>query len=510
MNAQGFSQRFRWVLFVIAVSFQMSAGSCCASDIKHPNVAGQFYPSDPELLSAMVEECMKEAPPAQAKEHVLALIVPHAGYGFSGKIAASGYNLIKNKPYTTVVVIGASHHVPFSQASIYAQGGFQTPLGVIPVDVEFAKQLLDKDEEIVFKPEVFDKEHSIEVQLPFLQKSLTDFRIVPILMGRASSDTCKKLAGLLQAAIGARQDVLVVASSDMYHGYDAKEAEKIDAKTIACLKTMDPEELFFGLHDDKYQMCGGLPVVVTLLLAKNLSLNTISILAQTNSAEVTGNTTKGDWTVGYMSAAIQGTYKGAVETKTVAPAQTEGEKTMFNQAQKDHLLQLARNSIETFLKTGKKLEVTETDPALMQEMGAFVTLNSASGLRGCIGSLIGAQPLYLTVRDMAVEAAVGDPRFPSVKLDELKRIHIEISALSPLERVPSADAIKLGTHGVIVRRGGHSGVFLPQVATETGWSKEEFLSELCSQKAGLAPDAWKDPSTELYVFTAEVFSEKDR
>jgi len=182
---------------------------------------------------------------------------------------------------------------------------------------------------------------------------------------------------------------------------------------------------------------------------------------------------------------------------------------LLNQEQRKKLLGIARKSLETYLKSGKKLEISETDPVLTKEMGAFVTLQEKGQLRGCIGRLIGDQPLYLTVRDMAVEAAVGDPRFPPVELSELKDIEMEISALSPMERVDSADKIQLGVHGVLVRKGYRSGVYLPQVATETGWSREEFLSSLCAHKAGLAADAWKDPSTEIYIFSAEVFSEKD-
>jgi AmmeMemoRadiSam system protein A len=155
------------------------------------------------------------------------------------------------------------------------------------------------------------------------------------------------------------------------------------------------------------------------------------------------------------------------------------------------------------------LQVIEKDPALLKQTGAFVTLNEHGQLRGCIGNLVGKEPLYLTVRDMAVEAAVGDPRFAQVDLSELKIIEIEISVLSPLEKIDSAEKIKLGTHGVLVKKGFNSGVFLPQVATETGWSKEEFLSNLCAHKAGLSPDAWKDKSTELYIFSAEVFSERE-
>jgi len=182
---------------------------------------------------------------------------------------------------------------------------------------------------------------------------------------------------------------------------------------------------------------------------------------------------------------------------------------MLNNQQRNKLLQIARASINTYLQTGKKMEISETDPILKQEMGIFVTLNKHEELRGCIGNLTASQPLYLAVRDMAVEAAVDDPRFSALTLAELKDVDIEISVLSPLKRVDSADKIELGKHGVLVRKGYQSGVFLPQVATETGWSKEEFLNNLCVHKAGLAQDAWKDKQTELYIFNAEVFSEKE-
>ena len=181
---------------------------------------------------------------------------------------------------------------------------------------------------------------------------------------------------------------------------------------------------------------------------------------------------------------------------------------MLNKNQRKRLLEIARSSIETYLKTGKKLEVSEEDPILLKEMGAFVTLHEHGQLRGCIGNLSAGQPLYLAIRDMAVESAVDDPRFSALELTELKNVEIEISALSPLEKIDNPDRIQLGAHGVLVKQGFRSGVFLPQVANETGWSKEEFLSNLCSHKAGLAPLAWKDKSTEIYIFTAEVFSEK--
>lgn len=281
---------------------------------------------------------------------------------------------------------------------------------------------------------------------------------------------------------------------DMYHGYDYEESDTVDNLTLDYLKRMDAEGLYSGLAAGKSQLCGGLPVVSTLILARESGYNKLEVLRHTNSAQVTGRMVKGVWTVGYSSSAI---------------SQERGESPMLNNAQRKKLLKIARSSIESHLKTGKKLEVTETDPVLLREMGAFVTLHERGQLRGCIGNLAGQRPLYLTVRDMAVEAAVDDPRFSPVTAKELKDIEIEISALSPLQRIHDSAQIQLGVHGVIVRNGFNSGVFLPQVATETGWSKEDFLSNLCAHKAGLPSDAWKDKSTEIYIFTAEVFSEKD-
>ncbi len=473
---------------------------CFAEDIKQPNVAGAFYPDNPEQLSQMIDGFLEAAQPEPVSGDIFALISPHAGYGFSGQAAAFGYKLVKNKPYKTIVVIGPSHQYAFSGVSVYPEGKFHTPLGDLEIDKEFTKELLAKDKEILFEPAAFAKEHSVEVQLPFLQKGLTNFKIVPIVMGDCPLSVCQKLASLLKEAIGIRKDVLVVASSDMYHGYDYKDSEAVDNLTLSYLKNMDAEGLYYGLREGRLQLCGGFGVVATLILSKELGHNQLKVLNYTNSAIVTAKKTKGIWTVGYSSCVID-------QEEACLPAGRES--AMLNKEQRKKLLEIARKSIETYLKTGKKLEVNETDPALLKEMGAFVTLNEHGELRGCIGNLKGTEPLYLTIRDMAVEAAVGDPRFAPVRLAELENIEIEISALSPLERIDSAEKIQLGKHGVIVKRGLNSGVFLPQVATETGWSKEEFMSNLCAHKAGLEPDAWKDKSTEIYIFTAEVFSEKE-
>jgi MEMO1 family protein len=490
----GVAMMIRGLIVVLMLVIQ---GVCAAAQpaVKQPNVAGAFYPGDAVELSAMVDGFLKKACESGKSDTVngsiFGLISPHAGYPFSGQTAAYGYRLLQGRSFKTVVVIGPQHSINFNGASVYLQGAFKTPLGDIEIDQQFAQKLINKDPNVIFEPSVFEREHSIEVQLPFLQKVLKGFRIVPIMMGNCDLALCGRLAAMLKTAIGDRKDVFVIASSDMYHGYDYDECDRVDNKTLSLVQQMDENGLYSGLRDGSLQFCGGLPVVTLMKLAKGLGHNKAIVLSHTNSAVVTGNMVKGIWTVGYSSVVIDQEKGGAI--------------MLLNKEQQKKMLELARKSIETYLKTGKKLQVTETDPVLIKEMGAFVTLHEKGQLRGCIGNMVGRQPLYLTIRDMAVEAATGDPRFSPVKTSELKDIALEISVLSPMERVDSADKIQMGVHGVLVRRGFNSGVFLPQVATETGWNKEQFLSELCSQKAGLPADAWKDKNTELYIFTAEVF-----
>jgi len=509
IDMRGVKFLFSLGIFVFVLLLGITKSTLAASKIKEPNVAGSFYPEIPQLLSTMIDEFLSAANPKELDGDIFALVCPHAGYGFSGPTAAFGYKLVQGRTYNTVIVIGPSHQYGFTGVSIYPEGWFRTPLGDIEIDSNFTQLLLDKNIEISFRPPAFSKEHSVEVQLPFLQKVLAgataftpegfkksySWKLVPVVMGDCTFKMCQEFAELLSQAIGQRKDVLVVASTDLYHGYDYEELEKIDSQTLDYLKNMDAEGLYYALREGKAQACGGFPVVTTILLAKLKGHQKLEVLAHTNSAQVTGKKTKGIWTVGYVSCAIDQNKK-------------EGAKMLDKQKRKK-LLEIARKSIETYLATGTRLELKEDDPELTRIQGAFVTLHKYGQLRGCIGNIIGQKPLYLTVRDMAVEAAVDDPRFPALVSSELKDVDIEISVLSPLEKVDSIDKIELGRHGVMVRRGFNSGVFLPQVATETGWSKEEFLSYLCQHKAGLPATAWKDKATELYIFTAEVFSEKD-
>ncbi|UCB57495.1 MAG: AmmeMemoRadiSam system protein B [Candidatus Omnitrophota bacterium] len=485
------------LLILTVLFFFFLSGNCLAQQIKKPVVSGSYYSDSAKILAAEIEKFLDWAEVTESDKDILALISPHAGYEYCGSVAAYGYKAIKGKPIRTVVVIGSSHYEYFEGVSVYPQGAWQTPLGNVPVDMELANALIQGHDKISFYEPAFTKEHSVEVQIPFLQIVLDDFKIVPIVMGKFSYENCQMLAQALLETIKDRKDVLIVASTDMSHFHPYDEACEIDNLTIEELKKFDPESLYSKLDSKESELCGAAAVVTTLLYTRQRGAAEIEIMKYANSGDVTGNKNK---VVGYLSAVIY-----------AEPGRDEmlnKDKRVLNEDQKKRLLDIARQTIEAHVGKQERPDFTETDPLLLKNMGAFVTIHKQGALRGCIGNIIGQQALYLTVRDMAIEAT-RDPRFPPLSADELKDIDIEISVLTQPERVKSADDIEMGRHGVIVKRGSASGVFLPQVATETGWSREEFLSNLCAHKAGLSPDAWKDKDTELYSFTAQVFGEKD-
>lgn len=492
----------RLVLIIFASCFLLIASNCLAK-IKEPVVSGLFYPNNPKILSFQIDSYLERAEIPKIQGDIIALISPHAGYEYSGSIAAYGYKSLIGRTYKTIIILGPSHFAYLKGASVYEKGYFRTPLGDVEIDSELTKKIISKEKNIEFLPHAYFKEHSIEVQIPFLQRVLSDFKIVPILMmGEAEYSVCQALAEKIFEAIKDRNDILIIASTDLAHLYDYEETKRVDQNTISLIERLQPQELFEATLKDQAQLCGAGPVITAMLLAKKLGSDGVEVLKYANSGDITGRKGKGVYCVGYLSAVI---YKSPPFTEE----QIKKGEEMLNPEQKKRLLQIARETIEAYVREKRVPDFIETDPELLKEKGAFVTIHKFGELRGCIGNIYGNQPLYLTIRDMAIASATEDPRFLPLSKDELKDIEIEISVLSEPKRIASIDEIKLGVHGVIVRRGFNSGVFLPQVATETGWSKEEFLSHLCAGKAGLSPSAWKDKSTEIYTFTAEVFSEKE-
>jgi len=502
----GSNHSIRFICFFTCILWSMFSCGLVYGQLKRPNVSGSFYPADPQKLSQTIEAFLSKAEPPDIKGEILVVISPHAGYEYSGGTAAYGYKAIGKRNYDTVIILAPSHYVDFKGAALWSKGSFRTPLGDIPIDELLAYSLMQSSPLFSYNPEAFSREHSVEVQLPFLQTVLSNLKIIPVVLGRIDFSECQNLAVAISQVIEDK-NCLLVASSDMYHGFNYQDGELKDIYTLSLIRQFQPQELYESIQDKRAQLCGGAAVVISMLVAERLGYEQIEVLNYTNSAKVMGKQRQGEYCVGYSSVVIYKQDNSAA--KSLPDESIQKGEGMLNQSQKKRLLEIARSSIEHYLETGKKLDVSESDSALMEHCGAFVTLHKHNQLRGCIGNIIGQQPLYLTVRDMAVEAAVNDPRFPPLSKKELidSGIEIEISVLSPLKKENNPDEIQLGKHGVLIRKGYRSGVFLPQVATETGWSKEEFLSKLCASKAGLSPQAWKDPSTEIYIFTAEVFSE---
>lgn len=482
----------------------MSASSFSQEMIKEPNVSGQFYPENANELSRALDKYFSQANVDPSKEKVEVIIAPHAGYIYSGPVAAYGYKAAGAFSYATVVVIAPSHYVRFEGISIWPEGSFETPLGALAVDADFSKKLMAEDEEIKFVRAAFAKEHSLEVQLPFLQKTFKNFKIVPLMIGNAGFESCQALAQALRRTIGDRKDVLIVISTDMSHYHSAKTAQGMDGQVIDLVRALDAKELWRKCFSQKVELCGFMPVATALIYAKGKGLK-VDILKYGDSGDTTGD--KGA-VVGYFSAVFfKG--EGAPKEKKEEAVKSAGTTIPLTDAHKKRLLKIARQAIVEYVKNGKVLDLKEADPRFLKEEGAFVTIREHGQLRGCIGNILGSGPLLETVRDMAIAAASEDPRFQPVSKDELKDIDLEISVLSKPWVVQDPGEIDVGVHGVIVSRGSHKGLFLPQVATEQRWNREQLLSYLCAEKAGLPADAWKDPATTLEAFTAQVFSEEE-
>ncbi len=473
------------ILLIVSLSLNVSAFS---GEVMKPVVAGSFYPTEPLILAGQIDGYLKQAAPPKIDGDIIALICPHAGYEYSGPVAAYGYKLISDKKFDTVVIIGISHHLAFDGVSILESDFYETPLGKAPIDTEFTKRLMKFKKDILhFEPRAFEDEHSMEVQIPFLQRSLRDFKIVPLVMGKPDYSTCKKLAQALVRTINdSNERVLIVASTDLSHRLAYRDAIAKDQVTLSEIMRLDAERFAIKVSEGECELCGSGPVLAALFAGRELGANRVKVLKYANSGDTAGDKSR---VVGYGSIAIY-----------------REDDDMLNAAQKKRLIEIARKTMEAYIKDGSITEFKEEDPALLKVQGAFVTLHKSGELRGCIGNIIGQEPLYLTVRDMAIESSTRDPRFPPVTASELKDIKIEISVLSEPKAVAKVDEITMGTHGVILKQGFRGAVYLPQVATETGWARDEFLSNL-SRKAGLPPNAWKEKNTELLTFTAQVFGE---
>ncbi|MBF0328339.1 MAG: AmmeMemoRadiSam system protein B [Nitrospirae bacterium] len=450
----------------------------CSESVKEPAVAGSFYPAEEKIVREMVDGFLSKAEKSKSAGRPIALISPHAGYQYSGHVAAYTYKQIQDSDINTVILIGASHHKAYTGVSVYAKGSMRTPLGKIKINEKLAKLLLDEKANVFFDASAFEKEHSLEVQLPFLQRSLKNFTIVPVLVGTPTRESFRHLADVLTNVLRKDSRAIIIASTDLSHYHDDGTARGMDNSVIDSVLRMSYEEVEQNLLTGKGEMCGGFPVIFTMAVARNMGATRGELYRYANSGDVTGDKER---VVGY---AAMGLYK-----------------TSLTQEEKTQLLEIAKKTVSNYVSTGKTPELNITNPNMLANGATFVTIKKHGELRGCIGNTQPIMPLYKSVITNAISAAVRDPRFTPMTKNELKDIEVEVTILSPIEPLNDIKNIVVGKHGLVIVKGDRSGLLLPQVAEELKWNVNTFLEQL-SQKAGLPPDAWR--TAQLYSFTAEV------
>ena len=476
--------------------------------IRPAYVAGSFYPADANELGKMIDGFLAQASPEKLEGSLVALICPHAGYPFSGGVAAYSYIQLKGRSYDHVVVIAPSHYESFPFSSIYDGEAYHTPLGDVPVDHDFAARLVKLSSTIKLSERGHGVaemrgqqvgEHALEDQLPFLQRVLGQFKMVPIVMGDPGYDACRALGIALAKAVQGT-NTLILVSSDLSHYHPYDEAEGMDHQILKMIEDWDYLSLSQNTERDIWKgPCGGGPIVAAMIAAERLGAHRAQILKYANSGDVTGDKSA---VVGYGAVALVA--ENEKENKKHGRKSAEFSLSLV---EKQELLKIARTSVETAVREKKLYRVPADEPeALRDARGAFVTLKEHGDLRGCIGYMSPLKPLAETVRDVAAFAALEDRRFLPVSENELGALEYEISVLSPLRKVEDINQIHVGQHGLLIRKGEYEGVLLPQVPTEEGWDRNTFLEQVCV-KAGLPEKTWKDEDADLFMFTALVFGE---
>lgn len=464
--------------------------------------AGTWYPADPAALAKTVDATL-DAPRAKILGGpVRALIVPHAGMAFSGEVAGAAFRQVKGARYERVIVLGPAHDVAFSGAGLERATHYRTPLGDVPLDTSAIAALRAK-EGFSEQDAAGAKEHSIEMEIPFLQRALAPgFSLVPVLVGDVDPSSAQAIADGLRPF--ATERTLVVASGDFTHygqGYGylpfpldkttPKRLEGLDLGFFHAVADLEPAEIVAYRDKTHIDSCGEGPFLVLSSLLAADARDTLVRYRQSGSKD-------GDYSTSVS-------YVGAVFSGPTAPADAGRE---LPRSDMRALLSIARRALDAGVKSNGKIDLAavlgslSSTPRLDEKRGAFVTLEEHGELRGCIGTLSPSAPLAATVAEDAVLAALHDDRFPPVRPEELSSIDVEVSVLSPEHKIPSFEAIRLGADGVVMERDGRRAVFLPEVATEQGWDTTTLLEEL-GLKAGLSRGAYREGAV-FETFTSEV------
>ena len=501
---------------------QGAAASQKTQKIREPAVAGLFYPRDKELLSKTIDTHLAAANDQQIKD-LRGLICPHAGYRYSGPTAAIGYKQLAGRDIQTVVVLAPTHYAAFNGASIPPVDAYRTPLGLIRLSPKAAQ--LAKTAPFVSNPvcrvqrpqwwkrapkelPAFGKEtphtweHSLEVQLPFLQAVLKDFSLVPAVQGIVDPKAAAKaLAKYLD------DKTLIVASTDLSHFYRYSTANILDRACVKAICSLDIEAMA------GQEACGKLPILTLMHIAKSRGWQA-KLLDYRNSGDTAGDKSR---VVGYAAIAFFAAGKGPTTAAATGPASKPATlASIYTPEERNFLLDLARKTIAAAANKKKipRIDAGNVPKKLTEEKGCFVTLTKGRRLRGCVGYIFPREPLYKAVVQMAYNAAMRDKRFKPVTRNELGQIHIEVSVLTapkPLQFTSPKELLaKLRPHidGVVLRSTGRQATYLPQVWKQMP-DKEVFLTRL-SMKAKLAPEAWRKGNVTVLVYQAEAFEEGER
>lgn len=468
---------------------------------RQPYAAGRFYENDPAKLSAELEYLFSLSDKT-IDSPVLAIISPHAGFVYSGEVAASGFAQTDDLTvYENIFIIGSSHTTHIDGASAYAGNNYLTPLGKVKVNTTLVNRLIEENPYISFLPEAHTHEHIIENQLPFLQHHLkTAFHIVPIVIGTDDERILKSLAQSLSPYLNEKN--LFVISADFSHYPLYADAVAADSATAFAIAKNNPEALDEVIASNKKKRypgmvtstCGSTTIKTLLYITQYQEDLEYMPLKYMNSGDVPMGDK--DRVVGYYSIAL------------VKHSQ-QPDAFHLSEQDKADLLNVARLTLDEYIN---KKEIPDLDPeqfsdALQTEAGAFVTLTKNNKLRGCIGLFYADEPLYKVVQQMTLAAATSDRRFPVVRPEELGMIEVEISVLTPLQKINSVDEIELGRDGIYIVKGQNSGTFLPQVGRDKNWTLEEFLGHCARDKAGIGWDGWKE--ADIFTYRAIVFSEEE-
>jgi MEMO1 family protein len=474
---------------------------------RQPVAAGRFYTADKETLTKEIRKLFADCKKFQDTRKVRAIIAPHAGYVFSGRIAAAAFSATpENAEYKNIFIIGSSHIMAFEGASVYNTGDFITPLGKVAVNREIADKLKNNNRVFNFPVDAHMQEHSLEVQLPLIQLYYEHpQKIVPIIIGTTSTTTIKSIAEVLKPWF--TSDNLFVISSDFSHYPSYENANEIDNLTATALMSGDPAIFLSTLKKNSSR---NIPHLETSMCGWTSGLLLLDLMGGNKDLEFkkidycnSGDSPYKDKTevVGYNAIAV------TEKRQSSTTDQGFSKDFKFTDKEEDMLFSIARNSIHSMLFEDKRYKIDEKNipENLKEHLGAFVTLKINGALRGCIGRFISSDPLYDVVEASAISSAFEDPRFSPLSKSEYEKLNIEITVLGPMKKINNINEIVLGKHGIYIKKDFRTGTMLPQVATENGWTVEEFLGYTSRDKAGIGWDGWKD--AEIYTYEGLVLEE---